>query len=318
MLMLAVIFCGDVKAEIDGRTLAVDFYKLVVSGDAQELLSAFGDAVPRINTPRTGAVVGRDAVVQFVKEEREWLIGYGLDENSITVVRITESPDRVVFELQFRLENTVPSKQHKAGVVVDLNGDKASDVRVYYSLSGITGKHDFSRLAFMDYDPALFDTLVPPMKQYFASIENAYLDVYRMFTDDGCFGHACGTEKRKKVFVVLMHAGSVPLRLTSVTCNDSACATEWNLASWGDTLFSAEIGGMSVFEFDESGRIMSGWAYDDIHEAPFSQPGWFVTHWPELSRKFEYIGCPMSFEMTADVPDSQAFKKVLANPCDTN
>ncbi len=167
----------------------------------------------------------------------------------------------------------------------------------------------------MDHDARLFDTLTPPMKQYFASIENAYAGVSRMFTADGCFGPYCGATKRAKAFVVLMQGGSVPLRLTSAMCTSNICATEWNIASWGDTRFSVVAGGLSVFEFDEEGRIISGIAYDDLHEAPFGEPGWFARNWSELSQGFEEIGCPMNLDIDEQTPEALAWKAIMSQPC---
>ena len=302
----------------DGRSLASDYYRLLLEGDAEHILAAFGDAEPNIDTPRSGAVSGTDNVRRFLAEEQDWLNGLAYEPGSLETVRVTQSAERVVAEQTFVLGETAPNSTHQVSVVVELSGSTARAIRVYYSLNRVTGKHDFTRAAFMDYDPTLFDTLSPAMKQYFASIENAYTDVTRMFTSEGCFGPYCGDSKRARAFVVLMHGGSVPLRLTSVTCDSTACATEWNLASWGETEFSVNAGGMSVFEFDNEGRIVRGLAYDDLHEAPFDQPGWFGRNWSALSRKFDRIGCPMSFELDETAPGAEAWKMIMEQTCATS
>ena len=317
-LLVTLLPGYSTEAAADGRSLAAEYYRLLLEGDPDSILSAFDDATPNVNTPRTGAVVGTVNVRRFLAEERDWLTGLAYEPESIETVRVTQSAERVVAEQTFVLGETAPNARHRVSVVVDLDGSSARALRVYYSLNGITGKNDFTRAAFMDYDPTLFDTLSPPMKQYFSSIENAYTDVSQMFTPDGCFGPFCGTWNRAKAFVVLMHAGSVPLRLTSVTCDASACAAEWNIANWGETEFSVNAGGMSVFEFDDQGRIVRGLAYDDLHEAPFTQPGWFGRHWSALSEKFDRIGCPMSFELDENVAEPMAWRMIMEQPCTSN
>ena len=316
-LIIVILFSGQAysneSSDLDGRDLAKNLYSLILESDTQRILSAFSDT-PNIDTPRTGAIKGKQDFIKFIASEKAWLLQYGFVEGSLHAVRTTESADRIVYEQKLTLNNTGPMKHHKIAVVVDLDDGKASTVRVYYRLNPITGSHDFSRPALLEHKPELVSDLAPPIKQYVASIENAYLDVYRMFTEGSCVNHLCG-DNLPKFFVMAMHAGSVPLELTTVMCDESACAMEWNLASWGDTMFSIKIGGLSIFEFNNKGQVTEGRIYDDIHDAPFMRPGWFAEHQEALTAKFEAVGCPLIIDAKLKDPMPKAFGKLLKQPC---
>jgi hypothetical protein len=299
--------------DMDGRDLARNFYRLVLEEDSQTMVSAF-TGKPHLDTPRTGAVVGIDNLESFIAEERAWLLERGIVEGSLTEIKATESEERIVYEQSITLENTPgPSKQHNFAVVVDLDKGKASSVRIYYGLNAIMGGHNFSRPAMLEHDPALFDDVAPPVKQYLASIGNAYRDVYRMFTDDGCFGPFCGMN-RAKFFVIAMHTGPVPIKLTTATCDEVSCATEENLASWGEK-FSINTAGLAVFEFTDVGQISRARVYDDIHDVSFLEKGWFAANWDALSEGFKDIGCPLKMRPAPEDSFQMAFGKIMMEPC---
>ena len=210
---------------------------------------------------------------------------------SVELVRTTSSDVRIVHEISIELANVHgPIKRHNFAVVADLEQDRVLRARVYYGYNNITGGHEFSRPAMLPHDPTVFDGLAPPVKQYLASIANGWTEVYRMFTEDGCFAHFCGPSL-PRFFVVAMHTGPVPIKPTTATCDSSACAVEENLDSWGNP-FSINTGGLAVFEFTEEGRISRMRVYDDISDVAFLETGWFAENWEALSEGFESVGCP--------------------------
>jgi hypothetical protein len=313
LIVTSILPMQSMSANLDGHELAKKFYSLVLKGDTKSILSAFSET-PNIDTPRTGAIHGERDFVKFIEDERAWLQQYGVVEDSLIESRTTASSDRIIHEQRITLDKTGPMKQHNFAVVVDLQNNKALAVRVYYGLNAIAGRHDFSRPAILKYNPLLMDTLAAPVKQYVASIDNAYLDVFRLFTEESCIGAFCGIN-HAKFFVVAMGAGSVPLKLTSSTCDETACTIEWNLASWGETPFSINVGGIATFEFNNEGLITSGRIIDDIHDAPFSQKRWFVDNWDALSKGFIAIGCPMEKIVKPEDNTQMAFKKIMMYDC---
>jgi len=255
VLIFALFPAQGYSENLDGQALAKNLYRLILKGDSKSILSAFDNA-PNIDTPRTGAIRGRKNLVQFIASENNWLREHGIVENSLAEVRTTISEDRIIYEQRLTLEKTSPMKHHRFAVVVDLKGKQADSVRIYYALNDITGRNDFSRPSMLENDPALFEGVAAPAKQYLSSIDNAYRDVYRMFVDDACFSALCGKTKIAKFFVVGMHAGSVPLKLTTATCDGSACALEWNLASWGEgnfLIFLSTLGGWHYLNLTTKG-----------------------------------------------------------------
>jgi len=303
-------------ASIDGVELAKNFYKLVLQGDTKTIVSAFSKT-PNIDTPRTGAIKGKKAFVEFLEQEKAWLLKNGIDVDSIREIKITQSQERIVYEQNLTLNNRAPASKHNFAVVVDLHKGKAKAVRVYYIYAGISGRKDFSRPAMLENDPSLLEGIAAPVKQYVTSIENAYTDVYRMFPDKACFGPFCGVN-RAKFFVIAMQGGSVPLRLTTATCDAVTCALEENLASWGDTQFSFNTGGLAVYDYNDKGQVTDARVYDDIHENPFGQPGWFAKNWSALSKGFREAGCPLNTAPELNDPPQVAWGKVMMQPCAAN
>jgi len=313
MIALTLLPISGFAENLNGHELAKNFYSLVLKGDTKSILSAFSKT-PNIDTPRTGAISGKKKMLKFLAEEKAWLESHGVNASSLTHTRTTQSADRIIYEQKITIDKKGPMKHQNFAVVVDLHRNKARSVRVYYSLNAVTGTHDFSRPAILKHDPALLDGLAAPAKQYVASIDNAFLDVHRLFTKNSCIGSFCGIN-HGKFFVIAMEAGSVPLKLTTSTCDASACAIEWNLASWGDTDFSINVGGIATFEFNEKGLITRGRIIDDIHDAPFSQKDWFANHWDSMAKGFESIECPLPLGGTSEARKQISFGKIMMTPC---
>jgi len=300
----------------DGAALARNLYKLILKGETDQILSAYSEE-PNIDTPRTGEIRGKEAFVDFLGDEKAWLKGYGADPNSFQEVKTTRSDLRVVYEQTITFNKVVPVVPHPFAVVVDLNNGKAKAVRVYYRLSGLTKKYDFCRPAMLAHDPSLLDGIAPPVKQYVASLENAYPDIYQMFSEDGCIQAVCGKRTLAKIYTILLvPAGSIPLRLTTATCDERTCALEENLGSWGDVTFSKNTSGLAVYDYNDEGQLTAARIYDDLGEAPQFQTGWFAKNWPAITERLEAVGCPVKMATpAAEATFHEVLYQVLRQPC---
>ena len=69
---------------------ALDFYDRLLAGDFSAILDAFENE-PNVDAPRSGAVVGRDAVGRFLEEELAWLEGLGASIDGLRHVKETNS-----------------------------------------------------------------------------------------------------------------------------------------------------------------------------------------------------------------------------------
>lgn len=297
----------------DVQDLGETLYTKIIANDVAGIVEVF-DGTPKIDAPRTGAFVGHDQFAAFVANESAWLASLGVVPESLQQKSFLRSDGRAVFEQTLNLSNA-PSHHMNLVTVVDLEGDKASAIRVYYRVAEITRKKSLHRTQILPEDPRAIESLHPTVVQYTQEIKAANLDVYQMFSADGCAEAFCG-DGVGKFFSIAMEAGSVPLELVSSTCSDDKCAIEWNLASWGDSVFEAAAAGVAVFEMRQEGGLQALRIYDDIIGAPFHEPGWFADNWDQLAQNFQHVGCPLKEAPPANAPAMKAMMFIMAQSCD--
>lgn len=304
----------------DADDAVTGLYGHILDGTGEEVATAFAKE-PNIDTPRTGALHGKEAWVKFVTTEREWLKELGVDPKNIEVVKTTRNAKRIVHEIVLHTPNGKPLKQHKIAVVGDIDGTKVSALRVYYTYGSMTGDKKFLRPAVLSSDPAAIDQIKAPVRRYVDAIATSGQSAWKLFKPDGGFigGSSMplkGTGLVKFYAVLGAEPGGVPLRPATVTCDTSTCAIEENLASWGTIKFARDTAGLAVYDYDDkSGVLTEARVYDDLPDNPFTNQGWIYRNWDSISKAMVDAGCPLNYRPGASDPADKVRAAFFSAPC---
>lgn len=294
---------------------ALDFYDQLLAGNFSAILDAF-EGEPNMDSPRGGAVAGRDAVAKFLEEELAWLESLGASLDGLRQVKETRSLERVVQEIGIQLPIPPVPRPIMFAAVTDLGVSGIRAIRLYYSYGFLSGKHEFLRAAMLPADPGLIDEIPAPVQTYLDSIAAADFDVWKLFAPGGyLMGVPSVPYRRCKLItfyaIAMAEDGGVPLQLATVTGDSTTCAIEENLDSWGSVQFERSTAGLAVYDYDDSGLLTAARIYDDIPVNPFSKPGLVYENWEQISSRIKGAGCEIPFVPTAQTTPTEIKKKLL-------
>lgn len=298
------------------NTVVSNFYQLLLAGDFVTILDAFA-AEPRIDAPRTGAVVGYDAVQKFLEEERSWLVSRGASSGSVKDVKITKTGKRIVQEVGIVLPPVPPKpRPHMFAVVADLTAEGIRAMRLYYCYGVISGNENFLRTSMLSAGKDLKTTLPPVVRAYTELIAAADFSVLELFAENGSVTGApsiafTGCTMVRFFAAALAEKGGVPLQLATVTNDGKTCALEENLESWGTIQFERSAAGLAVYDYSGD-KITAVRIYDDIPDNPFSRPGLLLKNWETITKRIREAGCgELNFKPSPELNSHQIKTKFL-------
>jgi hypothetical protein len=244
---------------------AVDYFALLEQGDAAGLARAFA-GTPVIDDPRSGRVVGRDAVDRFVTESAVWL-----DNHVARTMRVATiaNDQREVQESVVGLELDEPWFLPVAVVLDRVSGGGLSAIRVYHSMWPLIGSHQV-RPPMLAPDPSIVLEGAPADYQRALAagdIEGILASYEPNATtrepSGGPFSYT-GAESIRKIYTMMFsNGGGISLELCSATDDGSACAIEYNAIRWGTTPLPPQAG-IAVYARGKSGRLAAARIYDDV------------------------------------------------------
>ena len=294
---------------------ALDFYEHLLAGDFSAILDSF-EGEPNIDAPRSGPVAGRNAVERFLEEELSWLEGLGASIDGLRQVKETSSLERTVQEVGIQLPIPPVVRPIMFAAVTDLGMSGIRAIRLYYSYGFLSGAHEFLRAAMLPADPGLIDEIPPAVRTYVDSIAAADFNVWKLFAHGGSLMGVPSVPYRGcklvRFFAIAMaEDGGVPLQPVTVTSDNTTCAIEENLDSWGSIQFERSTAGLAVYDYDDSAHITAARIYDDIPVNPFSKPGLVYENWELISSRITGAGCEIPFVPTAQTTPLEIKKKLL-------
>lgn len=304
--------------EMTADEFAASFFPMLLAGQGEELLASM-DIHEGIDTPRGGRVSGNEQTLrEFLAAEHVWLKEYGADAETIRPVKTTANEDRVVYELNMSFDKTPRPGGQRMAVVVDRDQDGTpADVRVYYIYGSITGDRTYHRPPVLDVNPEVLYSLAPPVLHYVSAINNSSFDAWRVFSGEGSYFNSFKYPMLKRFYAVgTIDPGGIPLRPAAVTCDNTTCALEENLASWGEQTFANDTGGLAIYDYNDKGQVTGARIYDDIPNLFFLQPGWMAENWEELSEMLDGADCSMSYTPKPDDDPYMLWGMLTTAPCE--
>jgi hypothetical protein len=241
-----------------------ELYSLIKEGDTKELLSIFAGE-PVIDMPFEGKIMGRDAFIEFVERQRQWLKEH---DSRQQFVEITANMQRICVEILLYLECDTKNIDLPVAIVSDLDGDKVSAIRVYHSMWPLTGRHKLRRPLL---EPA--NGLDEPdfVKQYMHALADGDAAmIVDLFEDDGyarepsslVYTHS-GKAGLKEFYSKILQEGGITLRHCTATFDGKRAAIEYIAESWGRTKLPPQAG-VAVYELGKKCKMHAARIYDDV------------------------------------------------------
>jgi hypothetical protein len=242
-----------------------NFYGWLQNGEAQKLLSLF-KGQPFLDTVLDGVVKGREAVINYLREQHSWL-----SENVeyIEPVGLTVGAERLVSEIVLYLKRDSKIVDLPVVVVADLADESVTAIRIYHSTWPVNGGH-IVRTPTITVREDL--SLPAPVATYLKALETSNREALFGLLEETTtvrepsgnrFKHV-GIAPLREFYAAPLSAGTVPLRPCLVTFDGTRCALEYIWDQLGELKFTPQPG-LAVFELSyHPGKIAAVRVYDDI------------------------------------------------------
>ncbi|WP_406657490.1 nuclear transport factor 2 family protein [Methanolobus sp. ZRKC2] len=241
-----------------------DFYNIILEGDTTKLISVFV-AEPVIDTPFEGKISGRDAVIEFINQQKKWL---SVHEARQQFMELTSSPERICVEIVLHLQRDNRNIDLPVAIVADIDRDKIFSVRVYHSTWPFTGKHEIREPLIK---PA--NKLDEPqfVEQYMQALGKGDAEtILGLFEDSGYAREPSGSDYKhsgknglREFYSTILQDGGILLNHCTVTFDGKNAVIEYIVESWGKTKLLPQAG-VAVYELGKDGKIHAARIYDDV------------------------------------------------------
>lgn len=148
-------------------------FQSIEAGDGKALLPLFENGAADVQLPYFGHITNNTIFVMLIKKIQKWL---AKKQASVQFVDWTQGEQACVAE--FDMTYAFHDKEREQmltyhtpiGLVCDLQGTKIKALRAYYGTVYIAGK-EIVRPAIWNEDPALGQSLMEPVKSFFAALD---------------------------------------------------------------------------------------------------------------------------------------------------
>ena len=246
------------------KLVSVPYFAGLLSGEDSALIGSFAGE-PELHHPEFGRVKGVAAFERFVARANAWV-----KERDITVesVALTVTPLRSVEEVVLHLDGG----RIELPVAVAADRDENAylrELRVYYSTWPLTGAH-LVRTPLLQLDPDIHAWgMVGEYQQALAAgdVERTVAafepDASVREPAGSAYMHR-GTDALHRLFTrFFSNDGGIPLEHGNITDDETSCALEYNVVSWGRTELAPQAG-IAVYVRGESGKLAAARIYDDV------------------------------------------------------
>lgn len=242
------------------------FYHHLVAGDGASIVSLF-DGFIAIDSPRSGAVSGVQALHTYLAEEGGWLRGC---QARFDLAATAEDERRKAVELVAWLQIDGQTIDLPIAIIGQKSGSGYGQIRIYHSTWPLTGRH-IARPPIVW--PGPHEAEAPIVRRYFEALEQGDgRTLNSLFSPDGYVREPSGSRYRHQgsegraqfYAAVTAQPGGVGLVHASHTTQGRLSAVEYVCEQWGRMRF-APMCGCAFYELDTAGnRITAVRIYDDV------------------------------------------------------
>lgn len=233
-------------------------YPLMIAGQRQD--PALFDARATVDSP----LGGRQEPAEFVAETRGWLARHAARSAD---VHTTETPERVIHELNLYLTVDGEERELPVLLVADAEGEVVRDLRVYHSTWPLTGKHAI-RHPVMQY--TLTQRPPEPVGTYHEALDRADAETADgVFEPDGLVREPAGGPwvyrgpDRTAWYRTVLSLGPIVLHLGTITDDGETVVYEYMADRWGASPMTPQAGA-AAYERGPSGKLCAARIYDDV------------------------------------------------------
>src|SRR3954453_11527884 len=263
------LFSAQALGQLDEKRrrdelVAVPYFLGVRSGELDALVESFVDE-PELHHPVRGRIKGARALEAYVADTNAWLAERNASVEEVGHV-ITEP--RGFEEVVLHLDGGSGRVALPVAIVADHHNGRLSELRVYYSLWPLTGRHA-NRPPLLQPDPELSesDVVGEDQRALAAGDVDAVLatfepDAYARDPAGGEYTHRGRDGLRALYEHLFSNGGGIPLEHCAVVDDGRGCALEYNAVRWGRTELPPQAG-VAVYVRGESGKLAAARIYDD-------------------------------------------------------
>ena len=239
-------------------------YLTVFKKEDIENLSSILNNKSTLYTPLDGLISGRDNITKYIIKQKEWL---NVKNARVEIFNIIDIKNRIIMELNIFYERGETTIELPFIVVIDINKNVITDIRLYHSSLPTTGKHIVIK-------PILKpdNNLVEPdiITEYVRGIKKADKDlVLSLFEDDAYVQEPSGSkykhqgiEALNEFYSFMLSKGGVSINHCTATFDGKHFAVEYIIDEWGNKKFEPQAG-IAVYEIGKTGKIAAVRIYDD-------------------------------------------------------
>jgi hypothetical protein len=216
---------------------------------------------------------GRQDPRAFLAETRGWLAHHSA---RCEAVHTTETPERVIHELNLYLDLNTIETELPVMLVGDVADGHIRDLRVYHSTWPLTGRHAV-RPPLMQYSVA--QRPAEPVGTYHEALANGDAEAAdAVYEPDGSVREPAGGQweyrgaDRTAWYRAILSQGPIILHLGTITDDGETVVYEYMADRWGAEPMTPQAGA-AAYQRGPSGKLCSARIYDDV-EPPETLASW--------------------------------------------
>lgn len=239
-------------------------YLTVLKKEDIENLSSLLNNKSTLYMPLDGLIYGRDNITKYIIKQKDWL---NVKNARVEIFNIIDIKNRIIIELTIFYEKGEKTIELPFIVVIDINNNIITNIRLYHSSLPTTGKHNVIK-------PILKpdNNLVEPdiITEYSKGIKKADKDLVLSLFEDGAYVQEPsgskykhkGREALNEFYSYILSKGGVSFNHCTATFDGKHFVVEYIIDEWGDKKFEPQAG-IAVYEIGKTGKIAAVRIYDD-------------------------------------------------------
>ncbi len=239
------------------------FFSLIRNGKGEGIIPFLSPEV-KVDDPLLGRFQGEESFRDFIHRERNWLAVY---EAGIEPFRAVSCPEGIALEYTFTMEEDGRNIELPVAMIVDLEGQTITSIRIYYSTWPVYGNHRV-RGPLLPEIPGL--ELPEPVKSYLEAIAGTEVErVIEIFDDEGYVREPAGNAYRhsgkrelREFYDLAISGGGIPLKHCGVLNDGKTTVVEYFFSRWNEKIFP-EQSGVAFYDITGPGKISAVRIYDD-------------------------------------------------------
>lgn len=239
------------------------FFSLIRNGRGEGILPFVSEDFS-VDDPLLGKFEGKDAFLEYIYSERNWLSVY---ETGIECFSSVSDGNSTAVEFDFKMQIADRVIEFPVAFYSERKDGVIAAIRIYYSTWPLYGTHRVRSPVVLE-DPSL--VLPEPVKSYMESINGAdsgkVLDLfdetaYVREPSGNSFRHQ-GKDELREFYDIAISGGGIPLKHCRFVSDGKITAVEYFFNMWNNISFP-EQAGIAFYEISRENRITAVRIYDD-------------------------------------------------------